>query len=557
MLRSLSVRDVVLIKRLDLSFRDGLCVLTGETGAGKSILLDSLGLALGVRAEARLVRHGAEQASVTAAFELAPGNGIEAILEEQGLEDGDGALILRRTLARDGRSRAFVNDQPVSVSLLRRLGDALVEIHGQFESQRLLDPAMHRGLLDAHGGLESRAEGVRNAHHAWRTAILAREQAEADLAQARRDEEFLRHAVDELSALSPKPGEESELAEQRSLLQHGEQLLEALNQATAELTEGRGAEAAVQGALRTLERVAAKAEGRLDETIEALGRAAGELAEGVAQLEKASASVDLDPRHLEQVEERLFALRALARKHGVEVDGLADLARHMEAQLNALEDGGANLEGLRKKEAAARAAYVTEAEALSKARAEAAAKLDSAMAAELEPLKLGKAHFVTTITRLEEDAWGENGLDRVAFQVATNPGAPAGPINKIASGGELSRFMLALKAVLASADPVPTLVFDEVDAGIGGATASAVGERLAGLGRDVQVLVVTHSPQVAALGAAHWRVSKDEGAEGVTTTVDRLDGPERREEVARMLAGAEVTDEARAAADSLMAGAPS
>ena len=553
MLRNLSIRDVVLIGRLDIGFRGGLNVLTGETGAGKSILLDALGLALGVRAEARLVRHGADQAVVTAAFELAPRHPVADLVGGQGIAVEEGVVILRRSLGKDGRSRAFINDQPVSVALLRTVGEALVEIHGQFESQRLLNPAAHRGLLDGFGLLGDSAAKTRNLFQAWRQATLAREEAEAAFDRARRDEDFLRHAVGELVDLDPKPGEEKALAEDRALLMHGEQIVTAMNEAASSLTGNRGAESQVQSALKALEKVVNKAEGRLDAALGALSRAYDDLAEATSQLERASASVDLDPRRLEKVEERLFALRALARKHGVEGDDLGALKDRLASQLAALEDGGSNLDRLRKAEAEARKAYAAAAETLSQARIQAARRLDAAVAKELDPLKLGRAKFSTRIDPLEESQWSEAGKDRIAFEVATNPGSPPGPLAKIASGGELARFMLALKAVLAQADPVPTLVFDEVDAGIGGATASAVGERLGALGKEVQVLVVTHSPQVAAQGAHHWRVAKKDGVDGTTfTTVEGLSPDERREEIARMLAGSAVTDEARAAAAALL-----
>ncbi|MEO5336971.1 MAG: DNA repair protein RecN [Magnetospirillum sp. WYHS-4] len=552
MLRNLSIRDVVLIGRLDIAFRDGLNVLTGETGAGKSILLDALGLALGVRAEARLVRHGAEQAAVTAAFDLPADHPAVLLVAEQGIEGEDGQVILRRTLGKDGRSRAFVNDQPVSVALLRQIGEALVEIHGQFESQRLLNPASHRDLLDAFGALNDQVAGTRRRYRAWREAQVACEQAAADVAKARRDEDYLRHAAGELADLAPQPGEEKSLAEDRAMLMHGEQIVAAMNEAAGALTGHRGAESILQSALRALEKVVGKAEGRLDATVAALTRAYDDLAEATGLLEKASASVDLDPRRLEKVEERLFALRALARKHAVDCDELPALQARLAAELVSLEDGGANLVRLRKAESEARQAYDDSADGLSRARSQAAGRLDKAVAAELEPLKLGRAKFSTRVEPLEEAQWHEAGKDRVAFEVATNPGSPPGPLARIASGGELARFMLALKAVLAQADPVPTLVFDEVDAGIGGATASAVGHRLAALGQQVQVLVVTHSPQVAALGVHHWQVAKREDKTGVFTVIEALGADERREEIARMLAGAAVTAEARAAAEALL-----
>lgn len=555
MLRTLSIRDVVLIEKLDLDFGSGLMVLTGETGAGKSILLDALGLALGVRAESRLVRHGADQAVVTAEFDLSPAHPAWAVAAEGGLDAAPGEpMILRRALSADGRSRAYLNDQAVSVGLLRQLGDTLVEVHGQFESQRLLNPVTHRALLDGHGGLDAETAAVRNAFKAWQGAQDARMAAAEKLKQARRDEDFLRHALDELSLLSPAEGEEEELAAKRAVMMHAEKLAEALNGAAASLNDGPGAEAAIQGAARQLERVAVVAEGRLDDVVQALDRAAGELAEAQVLLDRAAADMEMDPAALDKAEERLFALRACARKHGVEVDGLPDLQTDLQAQLDAVEDGGAALAALEKAEAEARAAYDRAADVLGVARRRAAESLDKAVSGELEPLKLGQAAFITSVEVQDESAWGSHGKDAVAFQVATNAGQPAGPLGKVASGGELARFMLALKVVLAQADPVTTLVFDEVDAGIGGATAAAVGDRLARLAADVQVLVVTHSPQVAAQGNGHLQVAKSENGESVTTSVSRLDDAARREEIARMLAGAEVTEEARAAADTLMAG---
>jgi DNA repair protein RecN (Recombination protein N) len=553
MLRSLSIRDVVLIEKLDLTFQPGLCVLTGETGAGKSILLDALGLALGERAEVGLVRYGAAQASVAAEFDSDGGHPAVALLAEQGIEEADGRLILRRVVGADGRSRAFVNDQPVSVTLLRQIGDACVEIHGQFDNQRLMHTATHRALLDAYGGLAGEVAATAHAHRVWRAAAEAFERAGAELAQARHEEEFLRHAVDELEALAPQPGEEAALAERRAVMMHAEKLIEAMNQATAELAAGAGVEGALRSAARVLERVADKAEGRLAAALEALDRAAVEAAEAVVLLDRASADMDLDPRSLEKVEERLFALRALARKHGVDVDHLPAVLDRLKGKLGAIEDGGDRLRRLEEETVSARQAYVKAAGALHERRHVAAVRLDTAMAGELGPLKFGNARFGTRIDTVEEGAWGEHGCDAVAFEVATNPGMPPGPLNKISSGGEMSRFMLALKVVLAHADPVPTIIFDEVDANVGGAVADAVGERLSHLAGHFQVLVVTHSPQVAARGTHHWRVSKK--VDGVTTVthVEALSAGERKEEIARMLAGARVTDEARAAADSLLA----
>lgn len=553
MLVSLSIRDVVLIEKLDLSFADGLCVFTGETGAGKSILLDSLGLALGARADSGLVRHGAGQLSVTAEFDPVPGHPARLLLDEQGIEHDGGPVMLRRVVTADGRSRAFVNDQAVSVGLQRRIGDELVEIHGQFESHGLLDPSAHLGVLDAFAGAAPQAQAVRAAWDGWRAASKARLDAEAHLARAKAEEEDLRHAFEELDALAAKPGEEADLAQTRAVMMHGEKLLEAMNAAMAQLSQRGEVEGALRSAQRSLERVADRANGKLDGVIAALDRAALEAAEAVALLERASSEVDLDPRRLEKVEERLFALRSAARKHGTEVDGLAGLRDRLARQIAALESGGGDLARLAREEQSARTAYAEVARALSKTRAQAAARLDASVAAELPPLKLEKAAFRTRVEPLAEPDWGPQGLDAVEFQVSTNPGSPPGPLGKIASGGELSRFMLALKVVLARISATGTIVFDEVDSGIGGAVAAAVGERLARLATEVQVLVVTHSPQVAARGRRHCRVAKREAGGKVVTSVEVLPDAARREEIARMLAGETITDQARAAADSLMA----
>jgi DNA repair protein RecN (Recombination protein N) len=553
MLVQLAIRDVVLIERLDLSFGSGLSVFTGETGAGKSILLDSLGLALGARAEFSLVRHGAAQASVTAEFDPPPGHPARSLLSEQDMDTGDLPLVLRRVLTADGRSRAYVNDQPVSVGLLRRLGDELVEVHGQFDSHGLLDPATHQAVLDAFAGLGEPRRVVQSAWESWRQTRTRRAEAEADFARARAEEEGLRALSEDLTALDPKSGEDAQLAASRAVMMHGEKLLEAMNAALAALTRNGEVEASLRSAQRLLERVAERAEGRLGPVIAALDRAAVEASEATGLLERASSEIDLDPRHLEKVEERLFALRAAARRHAVEVDALPQLRDRVARQLAALEGGGDGLARLAREEQAARAAYVAAARALSKARAGAARTMDQAVAVELPPLKLEKATFVTRVAPQDEAAWGPHGLDAVSFEVATNPGSPPGPLGKIASGGELSRFMLALKVVLARISPIPSLVFDEVDSGIGGAVAAAVGDRLARLAEGLQVLVVTHSPQVAARGRNHFRVAKREVPGGkVATTVDALDIPGRREEIARMLAGETITDQARAAADSLM-----
>ncbi len=558
MLVSLSIRDFVLIEKLDLNFsvgaRGGLDALTGETGAGKSILIDALGLALGARADTGTVRRGAGQASVAASFELPANHPARAVLAEQALDEED-VLTLRRLVGADGRGRAFVNDQPVSVALLRRLGDSLVEIQGQMEQHGLLDMATHRAALDAFAGLDKLGEAVRVAWQAWRSAEQARADAEAAAAAARRDEDFLRHAVKELETLAPKPDDEESLTEQRQLLRAGSALGEALSQALAELEQGRGAVTALRAAHRLIERNIDKAAGRLDAALAALDRALSEATEAQAQLEAAREALEFDPARLEKLEERLFALRAAARKHNVAVPELADLAETFRTQLAALDDGEAGLKRLLGEAKAARAAYVTAAEAQAAARRKGAARLDKAVAAELGPLKLEKAKFVTDIAALPEAEWSEAGTDRVQFTVATNPGTPPAPIARIASGGELSRFLLALKVCLAKVGDAGTIVFDEVDSGIGGATAAAVGERLKRLAKDVQVLVVTHSPQVAAVADRHWLIRKTTTRHAASTDVLTLDAKGRREEIARMLSGAEVTAEARAAADRLLASA--
>jgi len=559
MLARLSIRDVVLIDRLDLEFGHGLSVLTGETGAGKSILLDALGLALGRRAETRLVRQGCDQASVTAEFDIAPDSPVWAKLEEHAIALDGNELLLRRVLGSDGRSRAFINDQSISVGLLGEIGSEIVEIHGQFDNQKLMSPSSHMGLLDALGGHEKLLLDAGAAFNKWREANAELKRATEAWEAAKRDEEYLTHAVDELNAISPEPGEESRLAKERALMMHGEKLVEAMNKASSIIGSGAGVERKVRDAIRTLETVQEKADGLLDETMKALDGASEHLAEATSQLERAAARVDLDPNQLEQAEERLFKLRALARKHNVDVDGLAQLSQQLASQLAAITDGGKHIESLNRAEMEAKAAYARAAEKISAARKKAAKNLDSSVAGELEPLKLGNARFVTKVESMidDESAWGVSGFDRVAFEVATNPGTQPGPLNRIASGGELARFMLALKVVLAKADPVPTLVFDEVDAGIGGAVADAVGQRLSVLSKDVQVLVVTHSPQVAARGAGHLRISKDGSGDGdrVSTKVEVLNAQSRTDEIARMLAGEHITVEARAAAESLLKGA--
>jgi len=553
MLAGLTIRDIVLIERLELEFHSGLEVLTGETGAGKSILLDSLSLCLGVRADSNLVRHGAEKGQVSAAFSLEDNHPALDLLRQNDLDE-DGDLVLRRTVGKDGRSRAFVNDQPISAGLMRELGDLLVEIQGQHDRHGLLDAATHRTLLDAYGDYSAKVQRVGvtwDTLHAAKKALSAAEEA---LANARSDEEYLRHVLAELDEVEPAAGEEATLAETRSLLMNAERLDDAVSEATTALGGAEGANARLRDAERALERMADKAAGRFDAALKALERAAIESAEAAGIIDEAGREFSASPAKLAEVEDRLFKLRELARKHRTEVDNLADLRTSFAERLAAIDGGTAHIAGLQATTAAARTDFVAAADDLSKARRRAAVKLDKAVAKELAPLKLDKARFRTIVEGLDESNWGSAGADRVVFEVATNPGQPPGPLTKVASGGELSRFLLALKVVLASTRIAPTLIFDEVDSGIGGATADAVGERLARLAQDGQVLVVTHSPQVAARGGHHWHVAKGTKGKSTTTDVTMLDQAQRREELARMLAGATVTDEARAAADSLIAG---
>ncbi|MCS6921898.1 MAG: DNA repair protein RecN [Elioraea sp.] len=553
MLVALSIRDVVLIDRLDLALAPGLTALTGETGAGKSILLDSLGLALGARSEAGLVRAGATQAVVSAVFEPPADHPARRLLAEHGLPD-ETAITLRRVVQTDGRSRAFVNDEPVSVSLLRRLGESLVEIEGQFAQVGLADAGTHASLLDAFGGLEGEAEHVRGAFAAWRAAERARADAEAAIAAARRDEEWLRHAVAELDRLAPEADEEERLDRLRRSLQGAEKRAEALASARDELARSRGVAQALRSAARSLERLGEDA--AVAPVLAALSAAQDAVAEAETLLERLLADSAPDPRGLEAAEERLFALRAAARKHQVTVAELPALRENLRERMRDLDLGEERIAALAGAARAAHEAYRRAAERLSAARREAAEALAHAVAKELAPLKLERARFVVDLNRLEEQVWGPDGADRVQFLVAMNPGQAPAPLAKCASGGELSRLMLALKVVLARSTPVTTLVFDEVDAGIGGATAAAVGERLARLAESLQVLVVTHSPQVAAKASRHWRVSK-RAEHGMTRTrVEVLDAAARREEIARMLAGERITDAARAAADDLLAGVP-
>ncbi len=549
MLRALDIRDILIIDRLELAFRPGLNVLTGETGAGKSILLDSLGFVLGWRGRADLVRPGAAQGEVVAVFDLPPAHPARAVLDEAGLPAGDD-LILRRVNTAEGRKTAWVNDRRCSGEVLRALSATLVELHGQQDDRGLLDARGHRAMLDAFAGHGDLLAAVRDAWCEMQAARRAVTDAQETLERIRSEEDFLRHAVAELDALDPQPGEDAELDARRRMMQGAARIRDDVGRAFALL--GRdGAEGAAADALRWLEGVGADAPDMLDEAIAALGRALIELAEAQDGVARCLEALDFDPRELERVEERLFAIRALARKHGVLPDDLGALAAELRDRLAALEAGDADLQARRAVLRAAEAAYESAAAALTESRRQAAGRLDRAVMAELAPLKMERAVFST---RIEATDPGPDGRDTVTFTVATNPGAPAGPLNRIASGGELSRFLLALKLCLTGPDRGVTMIFDEIDRGIGGATADAVGRRLEALAAGGQLLVVTHSPQVAARGAHHWRVEK-KIVDGITlSTVTALDADARVDEIARMLAGDTVTDAARAAARALLAG---
>jgi DNA repair protein RecN (Recombination protein N) len=553
MLTALSIRNIVLIDRLDVAFSEGLSVLTGETGAGKSILLDALGMALGARSEGRMLRAGVDRGSVTATFQVPEGHPLVDLLRNQDLP-ADSTIMLRRVLSDDGRTRAYVNDEAISIGLLRQLGDSLIEIQGQFDERGLLDRGTHRALLDIHGKHAKKKSDLATAFKGWREAEERRRQAESEAAQSREDEDYLRHSLSELEKIDPVPGEEQQLADSRTMLKNAEAVLAGLDAAYAELAGDTGAESRLQSAVGQLGRTAEKAAGRLDPVTAALDRAVAEIQDAMQSLREVANDLNLDRGDLESIEERLFALRDAARKHGIQVDDLPLLQERLAERLSMLDDQTGTIATLKKEEAQARDRYVAGAKALSAARQKAAKKLDATVNAELPPLKLDKAKFATLIEPLDEGSWTADGMDRVSFQISTNPGAAMGPLSQIASGGELSRFLLALKVALAETGPTPTLVFDEVDSGVGGATADAVGERLLRLSQNLQVLVVTHSPQVAARGDTHLRVEKLEAGNVAVTRVDQLEMEDRREEVARMLSGREITDEARAAATRLLEG---
>ncbi len=550
MLLSLAIRDLVLIEALDLDFHRGLGVLTGETGAGKSILLDALGLAMGARADSGLVRQGAERALVIAGFDVAGHAAVAALLGENDIAQEPGEpLLIRRQVRADGGSRAFVNDQPVSAGLLRDLGVLLVEIHGQHDDRGLINPKGHRDLLDSFGRCD--VAGVAAAWRGWQAAERAYADANAAIDTALRDRDLLEHNLAELTAFMPQPGEEAELAGDRAAMQKGERLSGDIADLFATFEGSKGALAQLRGAARKLDRIAEE-HPLLNEALEALDRSVIEADDAEAKLRAASEALTYDSVRLDEMERRLFDLRALARKHNVAGDALPDLLAQMQADWAALESGGANLTALDKARHAAKASYVAAAEALSAARAKAGALLDAAVMGELIPLKLDAARFRTLVDPLDETRWGPSGMDHVEFLISTNPGSDFAPLMKIASGGELSRFILALKVALAEQGGAETMIFDEIDRGVGGAVASAIGERLARLARSTQLLVVTHSPQVAARGAHHLLIAKTSDGTVARTGVRLLDDADRKEEIARMLSGAEITPEARAQADRLL-----
>jgi DNA repair protein RecN (Recombination protein N) len=553
MLIQLAIRDIVLIDRLELHFHEGLSVLTGETGAGKSILLDAFALALGGRGDGSLVRHGENQGQVTAVFDCPLDHPARRIAADADI-DVDGDLILRRVQVADGRTRAFVNDQPVSVQVLKAIGATLVEIHGQHDDRALVDPATHRAILDAFGGLSAEIQTVTEASRRVREARHALHEHRSRIEKARKEVDFLRHAVEELTTLNPQAGEEESLAERRVIMMQSEKVAQDLNEAYEVVAGNTSPVNELSAAVRKLERRGAQAPALVEPSVKALDAALVAIDEARAALEEAIRATEYDPRELEQTEERLFALRAAARKYDVPADELAALRTRFEEDVAAIDAGEEQLAGLERALKEADAAYVKAARALSAGRKKAAQALDAAVQAELPPLKLERARFITDI-QIDETSRDPSGFERVEFWAQTNPGTRPGPLMRVASGGELSRFMLALKVVLADKGSAPTLVFDEIDTGVGGAVADAIGQRLARLARRVQVMAVTHAPQVAAKAGSHFLIAK-EGVRGaddrVATRVIPLEATPRREEIARMLAGATITEEARAAAARLL-----
>ena len=551
MLKSLSIRNVVLIDKLDLDFQNGFSVLSGETGAGKSILLDSVGLLLGKRAEVGMIRSGCDKLSVCGSFEIADKKGeLAALCAEYDL-DFDHEIIIKRTLNQDGKGKIFFNDQPITQKLLKEIGSYLVEIHGQFDNQGLLNPATHLSVLDGYGAYPEKITALKTAFAVYKKAKDNRMSAEAKIAQSKADEDNLRHWVDEFQKMQPRENEQEELEEKRRQMMNAEKILENLDAAYKALNQG-GVQSALRQAQAAISRVNVLLNGKFDNIYSLLDTALVNADEAGEEIEAASNEVSLNQNELDAVEERLFALKALARKHNTTIEELPLVWQQMEESLLNLERGEDDIENLRKLEEAAYKDYVKKATEVSQARLAAALRLDGKIQAELPDLKMEKARFMTQISTKPENQWNENGRDDVCFMVSTNPNTPYGSISKIVSGGELARFMLALKVNLAQTSQVETMIFDEVDTGIGGATAQAVGEKLAKLGEQVQVLVVTHSPQVAAQSKYHYKVEKTTVDNVTTTSLRELSAAEKTEEVARMLSGEHITDEARAAAKVLI-----
>lgn len=551
MLKSLSIRNVVLIEKLDLEFSAGLCVFSGETGAGKSILLDSLGLLLGSRSETGLIRNDADKLIVSGVFEFADKNNPFFEICRQNELDTEDEIIIKRSISRDGKSKILLNDQPITLRLLKQLGGFLAEIHGQFDNQGLLDSTTHIDVLDAFGGLDSALKNLVISWQAYQNTEKKLRQARQTFFEASRDEETLRHWVDELEKAQVQKGEEFELNRQRQEIMHTAKLLENLNTAYESL-QGKNIASFIQKAQSALARVNQLTENRYENIAEMLETGLIQIDEAISAIENSSSEISMNAVEADSIEERLFALKALARKHQVMIDDLPQVLENLRMQLSQIDNNGQQIIELEKAAAALKSDYLQQAKAIRSKRHETAAALNQAVMAELPPLKMERATFAVELKDLPENEWNGKGIDAVCFTVATNPNSPQGALNKIASGGELARFMLALKVNLAQKSSVETLIFDEVDSGIGGATAQAVGERLAKLAKHVQVMVVTHSPQVAAFSQEHFKVNKTTSDNQTTTAVTRLEACDKKEEIARMLSGEKITDEARAAADVLI-----
>ena len=552
MLESLSIRNVVLIDKLDLEFADGLIILSGETGAGKSILLDSLGLVLGQRADVSLIRQGEEKLSVTAIFSLpAKGSKLYSLMSDNDI-DIEESIVIKRSLTTDGKSKIFVNDQPVSLKLLKEIGSELVEVHGQFDNHGLLNQANHLSILDSYGKYDSLLDDVKRAFSCYKQAVKERIDTENRLINCKAEEDNLRHWIDELQKLNPYIGEEEELNQRRTEIVNSEKLFESLNYAYGSITQGADIISAIRHAQSAIDRANSIVDGKYQDIVDSLEQTLINAEETIRQIEDVSSSLNYNQNEAENIEQRLYALRGAARKHQVSIDELPQKLEDMKQQIATIELGEDCLFDMIKKEEKLKLAYMEKAKELSAHRKNTAAELDKKIMNELAPLKMEKAKFVTQIDELEDNNWNASGIDDIKFTVSTNPNSPQGPLNKIASGGELARFMLALKVNLVNSDNNMTMIFDEVDSGVGGATAKAVGERLACLSKNVQILLVTHSPQVAACGKNHFKVEKKTQNNITTTNVYQLSQTEKEEEIARMLAGEQITDEARAAAKVLM-----